>query len=409
MKLLIVSQYFWPENFRINDIARSLVRMGVEVEVLTGKPNYPEGKIYAGHKAWGIQIDEEFGLIINRLPLLPRGSGALRLAINYLSFIFSGIFLAPWIFRKKKFDIIFSNGLSPILSAIIAILIGRLKGCPVVIWVQDLWPESLSATGYLHNRFAIKFVEYIVRFIYRHADLLLVQSRAFCEPVGLLAPGKRVIYFPNSVDSSFLASTSENAPNLFGLENKFTVLFAGNIGAAQGVEVIVEAAALLKKYSDIHFIILGDGSRREWMLQEMQSRNLSNLHLPGRFPVESMPGFMQKASSLLVTLADREIFAATVPNKIQAYMAAGRPIISCLNGEGSRLVLESGAGLVASAEDSSALADAVLKLYGMPASEREYMGNKGRIYFQAHFDHDRLVGQLIDYFSDLSKRGDKVQ
>jgi glycosyltransferase involved in cell wall biosynthesis len=145
------------------------------------------------------------------------------------------------------------------------------------------------------------------------------------------------------------------------------------------------------------------------MLQEVKSRNLSNLYLPGRFPEEFIPGFMQKASVLLATLADREIFSATVPNKIQAYMASGRPIISCLNGEGSRLVLESGAGLVAPAEDASALANAVFKLYGMSVSERQYMGNQGRIYFQTHFDHDYLVMQLIDIFADLLHQSDKAQ
>jgi glycosyltransferase involved in cell wall biosynthesis len=179
-------------------------------------------------------------------------------------------------------------------------------------------------------------------------------------------------------------------------------MFAGNIGEAQAVGVIVEAAALLKKYGDIHFVVLGEGSSRDWMLKEVRDRGIINLHLPGRFPVETMPGFMQKASVLLVTLADQPIFAATVPNKVQAYMAAGRPIIACLNGEGARLVIEARAGFATPAEDASALADTILRLYRQSPEERETMGANGRRYYQEHFDHDQLVQQLIGHLQAVS-------
>jgi glycosyltransferase involved in cell wall biosynthesis len=216
-----------------------------------------------------------------------------------------------------------------------------------------------------------------------------------------------VKYYPNSVDASFSAPTTVATPDVPGLGQAFSVMFAGNIGTAQAVEVILEAATLLKDHSDIEFVVLGDGSRRAWMLQEVKNRNLSNLHMPGRFPVETMPGFMRRASVLLVTLADQEIFAATVPNKIQAYMAVGRPIIACLRGEGSRLVVEAKAGLAVPAEDAVGLADAVLKLHGMSVLERELMGLQGQAYFRTHFDHDHLVEQLIGHLgSVLQKRKD---
>ena len=180
-------------------------------------------------------------------------------------------------------------------------------------------------------------------------------------------------------------------------------MFAGNIGAAQAVGVMVEAASFLKAHADIHFVVLGDGSCRDEMLKAVQQRGLTNLHLPGRFPVETMPGFMQKASALLVTLANRPIFAATVPNKVQAYLAAGRPIIACLNGEGARLVAEAGAGLATPAEDARALADTILRLYQMPAGEREEMGVNGRRYYQEHFDHEHLVDELIGHLQAVSQ------
>lgn len=410
MRVLIVTQYFWPETFRINDVAKTLLDKGVKVEVLTGKPNYPEGVVFSGYRAWGCQREQWHGSTLHRVPLLPRGQNSrLGLMGNYLSFIFFGVVCGSWLVRKRQYDVIFVYGLSPILLAIPALFIGWLKGKKMVIWVQDLWPESLSATGRVHNRYIIGAVRQLVRFIYRHADLLLVQSRAFEAPVRALSSGTPVVYYPNSVDDAFALPATNEAPHVAGLDEGFSVMFAGNIGAAQAVGTIVEAASLLKEYTDIHFVILGDGSSRAEMQKAVQQRGLTNLHLPGRFPVETMPGFMQKASALLVTLADQPIFAATVPNKVQAYMAAGRPIIACLNGEGARLVVEAGAGLATPAEDARALADTILCLYQLPLHEREKMGENGRKYYQVHFNHGHLVEQLVGHLQAVAQSRKDIQ
>jgi glycosyltransferase involved in cell wall biosynthesis len=274
----------------------------------------------------------------------------------------------------------------------------------VVLWVQDLWPESLSATGYVRNRVVLKFVQRLVRSIYRHCDLLLVQSRAFEIPVRALAGTTPVVYYPNSEGNHLLGLAQKETPQVEGLNHGFSVLFAGNIGSAQAVEVILEVASLLRDHSDIHFVVLGDGSRRDWMCKEARKRELVNLHLPGRFPVEDMPSLMAKASALLVTLADRPIFSLTVPSKMQAYLAAGRPILACLNGEGANLITESGAGVAVSAEDAPALADAVVRLYRMPVAEREAMGDRGRAYHSKHFSHGILIEQLIGHLQSVGLR-----
>lgn len=401
MRVLIFTQYYWPEGFSIVGVANTLLEKGIEVEVLTGKPNYPAGSVFPSYRAWGCQREMHHGIDINRIPLLPRDKGGLRLALNYLSFVVSGLIFAPWMMRKKSFDTIFIYAPSPVLQAIPAIFLGWLKGCPVVLWVQDLWPESLSATGHVRNRTVLKLVERVVRFIYRHTDLLLVQSHAFEAPVRALAPTTPIVYYPNSVDDTFAQPAPNEPPRVEGLGSGFSVMFAGNIGTAQAVEVIVEAASLLKEHTDIHFVVLGEGSRWEWMRQQAQRRGLGNLHLPGRFPVETMPGFMHKASALLVTLADQEIFKATIPSKVQAYLAAGRPILACLNGEGADLVTAAGAGLAVPAEDGQALADAILRLYRMPEAEREAMGARGRLYYAEHFAHDMLVDQLIGHLQSV--------
>jgi glycosyltransferase involved in cell wall biosynthesis len=404
VRVLVVSQYFWPEEFRINQVCKSLVEKGVQVDVLTGKPNYPEGKIFPGYKILGFQLEKYFGINISRVPLVPRGKNSrLRLTFNYLSFIISGLMFGPWLKRDKKYDVIFVYGLSPLMLAFPALFLGWLKKVPVVIWVQDLWPESLSATGYVKNRYILWVIRILVQFIYRHADQLLVQSRAFVEPVRALASGREIVYYPNSVDGSFAIPAAVKTTCISGIEGRFIVMFAGNIGVAQNVRVILEAATLLKEVNDIQFVLLGEGSCRQWLLQKVAERQLKNLHLPGRFPVETMPGFMQSASILLVTLADREIFAATVPNKIQAYMATGIPIIACLNGEGARIVSEAKAGLTVPADNASALAKAILLLYEMPESDRKKMGLNGGSYYQKHFNHEVLIDQLIEHLVHVSQ------
>jgi glycosyltransferase involved in cell wall biosynthesis len=404
MKLLVVSQYFWPENFRINELVRSLVARGHNVEVLTGKPNYPEGTIFPGYRAWGCQQEQWSGATVHRLPLVARETkSAIKLSLNYLSFVLSGLLFAPWLLRRRQYDAVFVYATSPILQALPALLLGRIKKAPVAIWVQDLWPASLSATGYVRSSAVLKGVESVVSFIYNNAELLLVQSRAFVGPVAALARGKAIIYYPNSVDMAFadVLSPDDVLPDVPALDEGFAVVFAGNVGAGQAVEVIVNAADLLKDVPEIRFVVFGQGSRWGWMREQVLSRGLTNLHLPGRFPVNTMPGLMQKAGALLVTLADEPIFALTVPNKVQAYLAAGRPILACLNGEGARLVEESQAGLSVPAQNAKALAAAVVQLFRMTSEERAALGTNGQRYFREHFDNEKLVDELVVHLSAM--------
>jgi len=400
MKVLIVSQYFWPENFLINDLAKSLVDKGHQVEVLTGKPNYPSGKIFDGYKVLGIQSEMFNDVKINRIPLIPRGNTIFHLGLNYLFFVISALICAPWALRKRKYDLIYVYCTSPTFQAIPAIFLGWIKGAPVVLWIQDLWPESLSGTGYIKNKAFLKLVEIVVKAIYQNVELLLVQSLAFIEPVKKLASSTPVMYYPNSVSQVFNSPPKTSLTELTGLTDKFSVMFSGNIGTAQAVNVIIDAATLLKEHTDIHFIVLGDGSSRDWLLKEVISRDLSNFDLPGRFPLEAMPGFMQKASVMLVSLASDSPFTLTVPSKIQTYMAAGRPILASLDGEGARLVVHARAGLAAPAEDPKALADAVIALYEMTSIERDKLGANGRKYYNDNFNHDKLVDELINRFQE---------
>jgi glycosyltransferase involved in cell wall biosynthesis len=402
MRLLVVSQYFWPESFRINELVQTLVGRGVEVNILTGKPNYPVGKVFPGYRALGSLRETWNGANVYRVPLIPRGfRSGIRLFLNYFSFSVSAATVGVWMLRRVQCDAIFVYAPSPILKALPALFIGWLKQVPVVVYVQDLWPESIEATGYVRNRVAICMVESLVRFIYRHADLILVSSRSFVTSVQCFSPTAQVVYYPNSVDSSFSNPDSGIKINVPELDEGFCVVFAGNVGAAQAVHVITEAASLLLTHKDIRIVVLGSGSEIEWMQSQIVERQLENLFLAGRYPVNAMPYLLSKASALLVTLADREIFAATVPNKIQAYMAVGRPIIASMNGEGASLIEEAGAGLSAPAENGKALADAILNIYAMSQAERKKLGANAQSYYRKHFDHENLVTDLMMHLKSI--------
>jgi glycosyltransferase involved in cell wall biosynthesis len=408
LKVLILSQYYFPENFRINEVVQTLAAKGVHVEVLTGKPNYPQGIVFAGYQARGCVQETIQGWPVHRVPLFPRGRGPLRLALNYLSFVLSASIFGPRLLRGREFDAILVFAPSPILQAIPAIGLGRMKNCPVLLWVQDLWPESLAATGHVTHRGMLKLAEYAVRWIYQRVDLLLVQSKSFIPEVRALAGTTPIVYHPNSFPD-YATALSGPAVECPELDCAFPVVFTGNMGSAQAVEVVLEAASILREHQDIRFVMIGDGSKRDWMMQQTAERGLSNLVFPGRFPVEAMPAVMEKAAALLVTLSDTEIFRLTIPSKVQAYLAAGRPILACLNGAGAQIIEEARAGLTVPAEDASALARAVVALHAMPAQERLDMGAHGRRYYEAHFFHDRLVDDLIGHLDQAARhhRGSK--
>ncbi|HWW04950.1 glycosyltransferase family 4 protein [Collimonas sp.] len=406
MNILVFSQYFWPENFRINDLVKALMAKGVTVDVVTGQPNYPDGHVFDGYRAGAFTKHSWSDATVYRLPLIPRGRGsAVQLICNYLSFVLSGILLAPFALRRKRVDVVFVYAISPILQAIPAIVLKWIKGAKLVIWVQDLWPESLEATGFVRNRWILAMVGVVVRWIYRQADLILVQSEAFVEPVAALADRKKICYYPNSADDVFSSSSvSENCP-IDGLNDGFSVVFAGNLGSAQSVETIIEAAALLQDAPDIRIFLVGDGSRADWVHDEIQMRGLKNVVMAGRHSLESMPAILSGSGALLVTLRDEPIFYHTVPSKVQAYLAMGRPIIACVNGEGARIIMEADAGISCPAEDAASLAVAIKQLSNMTTEERKRLGENGQRYFQTHYDSGMLTQTLISHFENLIASG----
>ncbi|ANH68945.1 glycosyltransferase family 4 protein [Mitsuaria sp. 7] len=411
MKVLILSQHFWPETFRINEVAESLIAAGCEVTVLTGQPNYPEGRVFDGYRAASLAAETHpSGYRIHRVPLCPRGAGgAKRLVANYLSFLASAAVLGPWSLRGRSFDVVFVYGTSPILQAIAGIVLKRVKRAKLVTWVQDLWPQSLEVTGFVRNPRLLGAVATVVRWIYRRNDLLLVQSHAFEPPVRAMAGATPVEYHPNPGELAFSAPAGDVPPALT-LPEGFNVVFAGNFGTVQALDTVVEAAALLaQRAPDIRLVMVGSGGRGPWLEAEVARRGLDNVMLAGRFPPQAMPGILDQAAAVLVSLNRGEILSQTVPSKVQAYLAAGRPVIASLDGEGARVVEEAGAGIAVPAEDAAALAEGILRIHAMAPEARRALGESGRRYYEQHFAPEALAAKLAARFRQLAtgSRGDR--
>ena len=408
MKLLIVSQYFWPETFIINDLARKFVAQGHNVVVATAKPNYPDGEVFTGYRAWGTQRECFMdGIDVFRVPIWPRGKGGgFNLALNYFSFVLFGLFCFPWLLRSHSFDAILVFAPSPITQVLPAIFLKWLKRTHLAVWVQDLWPESLVATGFVRNAFALSLVGHMVRWIYAMSDTLLLQSKGFFVPMSKRTEPEKLIYFPNSIDPDAAARAVETLPAELSqaLANSFSVVFAGNIGKAQAVEMIVETAALLRNEANIRLVLIGSGSMLNWVRDQKTLLNLDNLLLPGRYPAGVMPQVFEKASVLLVSLKNAGTLRYTVPSKIQAYLASGRPIIASIEGEGAKVVIEAGAGLTCEAENAVALAACIRRLHALTKEERNAMGHSGRNYFYEHFDMNRQATRLMDILRERLSR-----
>lgn len=409
MRVLIVSQYFWPEQFRINDLVMALKERGHEVCVMTGVPNYPSGQLFNGYSWWKKRHDNMAGVLIYRLPLFLRRQGkGWQLALNYLSFVFFGCLLGPWLLRKQRVDLIFVYEPSPFTVGIPAMVMRKLKKAPMLFWVQDLWPESLEAAGAVKSPRLLRAVGTVVKWIYQHIDLVLVQSKAFIPPVVLAgASAERIQYFPNWAESFYRPlQRPEALPADLKIPEGFCVMFAGNLGEAQSLGTIISAAARLRENSAIQWLIVGDGRRKKWMQQEADRLGLRDrVHFLGSYPAEQMPTFFAASDALLVTLKNDKVFAQTIPCKVQTYMASAKPILAALNGEGARVIAEANVGLAVAAEDDEGLANAVLELSRMSVQEREQLGICGRNYYDAEFERDMLITRLEGWMQNAVEVG----
>lgn len=403
LRIAIVTQYFWPEEFRINDLTRELVRRGHQVQVLTGHPNYPSGQFAEGYGGLVPRTEEADGATVLRVPLLPRKRGTGRqLFLNYLSFAASAVALGPALVRGPV-DAVLAFEPSPVTVAGPALALGRVKRAPVFMWVQDLWPNTLAAMGVLAGRLPRRAALTVSGALHRPMDGLLVQSRSFYGPLGEQGVNlNRVHYVPNWAEELYRPiAVPDDAPERQRMPNGFTILFAGNLGVAQGLDVVLGAAERLAALNDLHWVFLGSGRQENWLRREVELRGLQrNVHLVGRRPVTEMPTWFSLADVLLASLRPDPVYRLTLPSKLQTYLACGTPILASLDGEGARVVEESGAGIAVPAGDPAALASAAQRLLEADPKHRAEMGRQAVAYAREHFDRTRVINQIEGLLHD---------
>lgn len=384
-KILFISQYFYPENFRGNDIAFDLAR-DHHVHVVCGTPNYPEGKFFPGYGWFKRSHETVNGVDVTRLPIIPRGHHSITLALNYFSFM-----AVAWLYIlfhsiRHRYDCVFVQQLSPVMMSSPGILYKRLRHVPLYTWVLDLWPESLEAAGKISNKFVLSYFARFAAREYRWSDKILISSNSFRNSILAYGNyGDKIVYYPQWAEDALTLShgSSRIIPKF---PDGFKVMFAGNIGEAQGFDQIMIAAKLCADRDDIKWLIVGDGRKLEFVRETILENHLENTVFTfGRFPLEAMPSFFSSADIMLVTLKDEPLFRLTAPAKIQAYMASSKPILAMISGEGANIIEQSDCGFSVPAGDAMGLASMVRSVADMPADYLREKGENGHRYYEKHF------------------------
>jgi colanic acid biosynthesis glycosyl transferase WcaI len=401
MRILIVTQYYWPENFRINDLTTGLIDRGHELTVLTGVPNYPSGSIFPEFRASPELFLNYKGAKIVRVPIVPRGRRRFQLVLNYLSFVITASTIGLFRLRKQHFDAVLVFEPSPVTVCLPAVLYRFLEKVPVTLWVLDLWPDTLEALGVVRSKWMLAIVGRLVSFIYNRTDLILGQSKRFLPHIQNYCKHKQIRYFPGWAESVFYDEHLQDH-KMSTADSSFNVVFTGNVGESQDFPAILDAAEILKHDNKIRWVIVGDGRMYQWLKHEVEKRVLTDtVILEGRHPIEKIPYFFGQAHALLLSLKDEPIFSLTIPGKLQAYLKAGKPIIAMLNGEGADIVSSNKCGIACLAGDSEALASAVKRLSEMTVDERKMMGDKGLKLSDTDFDRTNLIDKLECWFQQM--------
>ena len=384
-RVLLLTQWFDPEpTLKGLVFAREQVRQGFEVEVLTGFPNYPGGKLYPGYRMRWLQREVIDGVRVTRVPLYPNhDQSAIKRVLNYASFAASSLLYGLFMLRRP--DVIYAYH-PPLTVGVTASLIRLLRRVPVVYDIQDMWPDTLRATGMLNNARALGVVAAVCRWVYRRVDQIVVLSPGFQRLLrqrGVPADKVEVIY--NWADESALAAPQGALPAAFPGPERFRILFAGNMGKAQALDAVLDAAALLRaRASRVCFVMLGGGVEAARLQAQAAQRQLGNVVFLPPVPMTEVGAYLNAADALLVHLRKDPLFEITIPSKTQAYMAAGRPLLMGVDGDAAELVRQSGGGVVVESENAQALADAAERLAGAGAQELAAKGRQARRFYDEH-------------------------
>lgn len=403
MRILIISQHFYPENFKINDIAFFLKNNGHDVTVLTSKPNYPEGKFFKGYNFFNKNTEIIKGVKIIRVPTIPRlNGGAFGLILNYFSYLFFSFF--SFLFKiKNEYDIIFAVLLTPVTSLLPMIWIKKRFRVPVILWVLDLWPDSFYANTRFRINIVSKIIEYISDQVYNNSDSIFISSNYFRKPIlKRLTSLKKISFFPNWAEDIFYNKITDSSLSKFSYPKGFNIVFTGNIGESQGFEDIVEAAKITLNAS-INWILIGKGRKRNWIKQQIADQNIKNIYLPGSYPLKSMPYFLSLADCLLITLKKDEVFSNTLPAKLQPYLTSGKPILGNLSGEGLDIIQKNSLGLGCDPGNPAQLAKLAIEMSLLTKSKISEIKKNCLELNDKIFNKEKIFKTLISELNNLKK------
>jgi glycosyltransferase involved in cell wall biosynthesis len=405
MRILLLSQWYTPEpDIRIHLLGRELVARGHQVTVITGFPNYPSGRVYPGYRIRWRQWEEHDGLRILRLPLYPDHSRShIKRVLNFISFAASASTIGLMLCGSADVMWVYHP---PLTTAIPAWLISKVRGVPFIYEVQDMWPETLAATGMLPSPRIARWVGSMARFIYRHASAVTVISQGFKR--NLIAkgvPGAKIHVVPNWADEQLFRPLprDEQLARRHGLTGHFNIVYGGNMGAAQALDNVLRAATLLHDLPNVRFVLIGDGVDEARLRQAVEEQGLTNVAFIGRQPMTEMPRFFALADVLLIHLNRDPLFEITVPGKMTAYLACGKPILCAVAGEAAEVIANAAAGLVCPPENAEALAQSVRRLYFMSSGQRDELGQAGRRAFLTSFTREALMKQYVDVFAAVTQ------
>ena len=404
MRILFLTQWFNPEpQFKGLAFAKELQRRGHQVEVLTGFPNYPGGKVYPGYRIRLVQREVMEGVPVIRVALYPsHDRSPLRRIFNYLSFALSATLIGPWLVGKADVMYVLHP---PATMGMPAIAISLLRRIPFVYDVQDLWPDTLRSTGMVRFGWMIAMVDVWCRFVYRIAGGIAVLSSGF-ERILLerQVPIGKIHVIPNWCDEEQLHPGELRKEEQQWFHGRFSIVFAGNMGRAQALETVIQAAALLKpRYPLVQFILVGNGVEAEGLRRKAEQSGADNLVFLAARPVSEIGPILHHADALLVHLKRDPLFEITIPSKIQAYLSVGRPILCGVSGDASTMVNESGAGICYQPDDPAALLSAIQTLMELTPEQRELMGHNGQRYYREHLSLEVGTNQFESVFRSLAE------
>lgn len=395
MRILLVTQYFYPEVFKSNDLAFELAKRGHHVDALVGIPNYPDGKYFKGYGIFKKRHEVVNGVNVYRVFQTPRGKGSWRLPVNYFTFVIFGclrvLFQFAW---KKKYDCIIGHEPSPIFQAYPALLLRKLRKTPFYYWIMDLWPDAMKSGGGVKNQKLLDNVDKLVKGIYKRTDKILITSERFREPIAAKGDfADRIIYFPNWSDDILEMDDSYEIPQL---PEGFKIMIAGNMGKAQDLDSVAQVMLGLKEMPEVKWVFVGGGSRKEWMKNFIKENGLAEQAVClGQFPFKAMPAFYKQADAMMVTLKGGFLhLEAVVPARLQSYMSAGRPVLAMIGCGGADIIEESQCGYAVPAGDSNALTEVIKNKVLTDRDAFERLGQNGRDFYMKHYRLNDCIDNL---------------